>query len=226
MSCHWGEGGGQAGYGHSTAQVLIKSASGIWALTSLTPSAHYCFLIELFFRSKDPAIQWIWAFWDLQLTLPEMNDEILRFSNTFSNVYVWKEKTKHTLWPNQKNWGWGGREERMLWRGEGTQSWFVSERMGWAGSEVKLVRGPLSHQGHMWLVTQWFEKPKSGVYMQCANSTQILNKNFPQSGQTSSSEIDPLILNRLFLFHIRFVKDVNTIWFPLSPFLFLSKSLK
>lgn len=46
-------------------------------------------------------------------------------------------------------------------------------------------------------------------------------QNFPKSGQASSSESYPLILNILFLFHTGFVKDVNTIWFPFCPFFFL-----
>lgn len=41
-------------------------------------------------------------------------------------------------------------------------------------------------------------------------------QNFPGSGQPSSRETDPLILNALFLFHVGFMKDLNTLILPFS----------
>ena len=93
-----------------------------------------------------------------------------------------------------------------------------------AGRKVKLVMGPLSHQERTWPVI--LETRVRSLHVMGKRNSDS-EQNFPKSGQASSSESYPLILNILFLFHTGFVEDVNTIWFPFCPFFFfLSKSLK
>lgn len=77
----------------------------------------------------------------------------------------------------KKRGGAVSREERMVWRVKAHSS--NSHPNIHDGQGVKLVMGLLSHQEHMWPVSQSFETHKSGVYKQCGNNSDS-EQNFSQ----------------------------------------------
>lgn len=74
--------------------------------------------------------------------------------------------------------------------------------------KVKLVMGPLSSQDISDQLLSHFKNKSQGLRAMWKHSSGS-EQNFPGSGQTSSPEADPLILNTLFLFHVGFMKDLK-----------------